>query len=119
MSEDYDQGFRDGLAEAARMLRHAAEDHMGDSKASKKVLEGNAHSLAAALFYSWANGIEMAAEKLEGGERKPESWQWRFRLHEGDWSDWNDGKVRHWVIEDGKEYEERPLYSYQPHTSKT
>lgn len=38
-------------------------------------------------------------------------WQWRFKMYEGDWSDWNDGKVRDWIFDDGREYEERPVYA--------
>lgn len=59
---NYAQGFGDGLREAARTLRDAAEDHREQGISSKKVLESQAHQLASALFASWANGIEMNAD---------------------------------------------------------
>lgn len=62
MSE-YLNGFCDGLNEAARTLREAARGHMEDGAASKKVLEAQAHQLAAALLASWANGLQINAER--------------------------------------------------------
>lgn len=59
---DYLNGFTDGLKEAARTLREAASDHHEQSVASKKILEAQAHQLAAALFASWANGLDMQAD---------------------------------------------------------
>ena len=59
----YAQGFHDGMQEAARTLREAAEDHRNQSRECKKVLEAQAHELAAALLGSWANGLEMNASK--------------------------------------------------------
>ena len=57
----YAQGFYDGLLEAARVLRDAADDHRNQSRESKKVLEAQAHELGAALLGSWANGLEINA----------------------------------------------------------
>ena len=44
---------------------------------------------------------------------EPVAWQWRFKLIDGSWSDWNDGRARDWVKEgpEKREYEERPLYA--------
>jgi hypothetical protein len=61
---DYAQGFVDGLKESARTLREAARDHYEQSIASKKVLEAQAHQLAAALFASWANGLDIRADNF-------------------------------------------------------
>lgn len=41
----------------------------------------------------------------------PVGWQWRFKKEDGEWSDWNDGKARQWVVDGTKEYQERPLYA--------
>lgn len=53
---------------------------------------------------------EIAPVKAKAG---PVAWQWRFKLIDGPWSDWNDGKARDWVKEgpEKREYEERPLYT--------
>ncbi len=60
----YAAGFKDGLNEAAHTLRVAADNHDFDAEVSKKVLESQAHKLASALFRSWANGIEMNANRV-------------------------------------------------------
>jgi hypothetical protein len=60
---DFADGFRTGLMEAAHTLRTAAEEHRADSRASKKVLEAQAHELAAVLLGSWANGLEINANR--------------------------------------------------------
>lgn len=54
---------------------------------------------------------EITRLRSEAQITSPCAWQWRFKLQDGSWSDWNDGKVRHWVVEDKKEYEERELYA--------
>jgi len=53
---------------------------------------------------------EIAPVKAEAG---PVARQWRFKLIDGSWSDWNDGQARDWVKEgpEKREYEERPLYT--------
>jgi hypothetical protein len=61
MSE-YLNGFVDGLKEAARELNEAARDHYEQSVASKKILESQAHQLAASLLSSWANGMIIRAD---------------------------------------------------------
>lgn len=71
MSE-YAQGFGDGLREAAKQLRDAANDHKIMASESKKVLDTQAHELAAALFYSWANGFEMNADGFGAIRATPE-----------------------------------------------
>ena len=68
MSE-YAQGFGDGFREAAKQLRDAAYDHKTMASESKKVLEIQAHELAAALFYSWANGFELNADGFGSSEK--------------------------------------------------
>lgn len=47
------------------------------------------------------------------GEAEPVAWQWRFKLIDGPWSDWNDGRAREWVRSgpEAREYEERPLWA--------
>lgn len=62
MSSEYAQGFLAGMRDAARTLREAANGRLSDCQASKKVLESQAHQLAAALLASWANGLEINAE---------------------------------------------------------
>lgn len=59
----YSQGFGDGVREAANTLRNAARDHLDQSKTSKKVLESQAHLLAASLLASWANGLDINADR--------------------------------------------------------
>lgn len=49
--------------EAVHTLRTAAEAHRADSRASKKVLEAQAHELAAALLGSWAEGLAINANR--------------------------------------------------------
>lgn len=61
MSE-YLNGFVAGLREAGRTLREAANDHLRDSQQSAKVLEAQAHQLAAAILAAWANGLEINAD---------------------------------------------------------
>lgn len=63
---DYFQGFVAGLKEGARTLREAAKDHYEQSIASKKVLENQAHQLAASLFVSWANALDIRADNFRG-----------------------------------------------------
>jgi hypothetical protein len=60
---DYAQGFYDGLMEAARVLREAAEDHRNQARETRKVLESQAHELGAAVLGSWANGLEINANR--------------------------------------------------------
>lgn len=60
---DFADGFRSGLMEAVHTLRTAAEEHRADSRASKKVLEAQAHELAAAVIGSWAEGICINANR--------------------------------------------------------
>lgn len=69
MSEFAD-GFRAGLHEGARTLREAALEHYRDGEAAKKILETQAHQLAGALLSSWANGLDMNAEKSVWSERE-------------------------------------------------
>lgn len=69
MSEFAD-GFRAGVHEGARMLREAAYDHLRDCQESKKVLEAQAHQLASVLLSSWANGLDMNAEKSVWSDRE-------------------------------------------------
>ena len=61
---DYSAGFKAGMAEAANTLRAAANEHDVEAASSKKVLESQAHQLAAALFRSWANGIDINSDKV-------------------------------------------------------
>lgn len=71
MSE-YLNGFADGLKDASRELNEAARDHHEQSIGSKKVLEAQAHQLAASLLSSWANGMiiraDMALSKADKAE---------------------------------------------------
>lgn len=60
---DYLGGFVAGLREAAHTLHEAARQHSADGEKSKKVLEAQAHQLAAALLGSWANGLEINADR--------------------------------------------------------
>ena len=57
--DQYHLGFSDGMVEAERMLREAANFHKEEASSSKKVLESQAHELATALLSSWANAIEI------------------------------------------------------------
>ncbi len=41
---DFTRGFASGMAEAARILRDAAEDHRDQARACKKVLEAQGSS---------------------------------------------------------------------------
>lgn len=68
---DFTQGFHAGCSEAARMLREAANDHTQVAEESRKVLEKQANELAAAILLSWANGIEMTANRVASGKSDP------------------------------------------------
>lgn len=57
------QGFHAGMCEAARTLREAANDHKQIAENSKKILDGQANEMAAAILYGWANGLEINAQK--------------------------------------------------------
>lgn len=61
---DFTQGFHAGCCEAARMLREAANEHTQVAEQSRKVLDKQANELAAAILLSWANGIEMNANRV-------------------------------------------------------
>jgi hypothetical protein len=66
----YEQGFHDGLMEAARVLREAADDHRSQARENRKVLESQAHGLGAALLGSWANGLEINANRAAPPPRR-------------------------------------------------
>lgn len=58
----YKQGLSDGFQNAADTLREAAIKHIEDSRQTRKIVEAQAHELAAALLESYANGFVMRAE---------------------------------------------------------
>ena len=60
---DYLNGFVAGIQEAARTLREAAREHHERSTVEKTVLGAQAEQLAAALLASWANGLDMNADR--------------------------------------------------------
>ena len=55
------QAYRDGMMKAAEILRNGAAAY--DANDSKKVHYNIADGMAAALMRSWANGIEIEANK--------------------------------------------------------
>jgi hypothetical protein len=59
----HDQAYRDGLMRAAEMLRNAAYDYETESAESRKIHASEGARFAAILLRSWANGIEMEANK--------------------------------------------------------
>lgn len=81
---DFTRGFASGMAEAARILRDAAEDHRDQARACKKVLEAQAHELAAALLDSWANGFTMKADALPQEPSEPFDLRKSPQYHPGD-----------------------------------
>lgn len=82
----------------------------------------------AADEYVAATGIPHSGGHLEAAfeagvkwaiNLQPDSWQWKFKHHDGSWSDWHDGNVRSWAIADGREYQERPLYALKINSGYT
>lgn len=61
--EAFASGFKEGMLEACRTLHEAAVQHHKDADASRKVLDEHAHRLAAHFLQSWANGLEINAQK--------------------------------------------------------
>ena len=61
--EAFDAGFKAGMIQAVWSLRNAALTHEAESVASKKVVESQANLMAARLLRSYANGLEMEADR--------------------------------------------------------
>lgn len=59
----HEQAYRDGLHRAAEILREGAGRYEREAADSKSVLDTSARELAARLLRSWANGIEIEANK--------------------------------------------------------
>lgn len=55
--------FKGGMHEAVKILRDAALLHEAENVASKKVVESEANLMAARILRSYANGIEIEADK--------------------------------------------------------
>lgn len=62
LEENFKNGFYNGILEASRTLRVAAQEHKEVAEASKKILDVQANELAAAVLLGWANGIEINAQ---------------------------------------------------------
>lgn len=59
----YNQGYKDGLLRAAEILRKGVTQYERDAIESTSVLNGQAATLAATLLRSWANGLEIEANR--------------------------------------------------------
>lgn len=64
--EAFDDGFKAGMLEACRTLHEAAVQHHNDAEKSRKVLDIHAHRLAAHLLQSYANELEINAQRVLG-----------------------------------------------------
>lgn len=67
MSEDYAGGFTAGLLQAVKTLRAASGQHEAQSAGNNKIAESEGHRFAARLLRSYANGLEMDAERFASG----------------------------------------------------
>lgn len=56
--------FVGGVLQAVETLRHASGKHEAEAAASKKVVESEGNMFAARILRSYANGLEMDAERL-------------------------------------------------------
>jgi hypothetical protein len=59
----HDEGYSAGLQKAAQILRDGALSYRTHARDTKKVLDEQAGELAAVLLESWANGLEIEANK--------------------------------------------------------
>lgn len=55
--------FKSGMLQAVWTLRNAANTHEAEAALSKKVVESEGHNFAARILRSYANGLEIDAEK--------------------------------------------------------
>lgn len=55
--------FAAGMMQAVWTLRNAANTHEAEAKLSKKVVESEGHNFAARILRSYANGLEIDAER--------------------------------------------------------
>ncbi|MDO8800084.1 hypothetical protein [Phenylobacterium sp.] len=58
------ESFKSGMLKAMATLHYASAQHYADAVASKKVVESEGHTFAARILQSYANGLEMDAERL-------------------------------------------------------
>lgn len=61
--ETYAAGFKAGMLQAVQTLRIAAGQHCAEAADSRKVVESSGHLFAQRILASYANGLEMDAEK--------------------------------------------------------
>jgi len=59
----YSEGYRDGLRRAVEILRSGAESEEFEAKTSHKIYVAEGAKFAATILRSWANGIEIEANK--------------------------------------------------------
>lgn len=62
--EAYAAGLKAGMIKAMIVLHEASVRYYADAEANKKIAESEGQRFAARILQSFANGLEMEAEKL-------------------------------------------------------